>query len=58
MTTGTTGLLPVWWFGVRTGGGGVLILEFLAQLKQLLIECQEPVTDGVRQVAVIHGGIG
>ena len=38
--------------------GGVLILEFLAQFDQLLLERQEPVTDGVWQVAVVHGGIG
>jgi len=38
--------------------GGVLILQFLAQFDQLLLECQEPVTDGVWQIAVVHGGIG
>ena len=38
--------------------GGVLIFQLLAQFDQLLFECQEPVTDGVRQVAVIHGRIG
>ena len=38
--------------------GGVLIFQLLAQFDQLLLECQEPVTDGVWQVAVIHGGIG
>lgn len=38
--------------------GGVLIFQLLAQFDQLLFECQEPVTDGVRQVAVVHGRIG
>ncbi len=38
--------------------GGILILQLLAQLDQLLLERQEPVTDGVWQVAVVHGGIG
>ena len=38
--------------------GGVLVFQFFAQFDQFLLECQEPVTDGVRQVAVVHGGIG
>ena len=38
--------------------GGVLILQFLAKVDQFLLEGQKPVTDRVRQVAVVHGGIG
>ena len=34
-----------------------MILQLLAQLDQLLLECDESVTDGVWQVAVVHGGI-
>lgn len=52
--------------GYATGGranprleqaGGVLTLQFLAQFDQLLLECHEPITDGIRQVDVIHSGI-
>lgn len=49
------------WLWSRLGlekAGGILIFQLLAQFDQLLLECQEPVTDGVRQVAVVHGGVG
>ena len=38
--------------------GGVLILQFLAEFDQFLLKGQKPVTDRVRQVAVVHCGIG
>src|ERR1043165_1548590 len=38
--------------------GRVLALQFLAQFDQLLLECHEPITDGIRQVDVVHRGIG
>ena len=38
--------------------GRVLIFQLLAQFDQLLLERQEPVADGVWQVAVVHGGVG
>jgi len=43
--------------GLEQAGGG-LVFQFLAQFNQLLLERQEPVIDGVWQVAVVHGGIG
>ena len=52
---------PIYWLCSRLGleqAGRVLIFQLLAQFDQLLLECQEPVTDGVRQVAVVHGGVG
>jgi len=42
--------------GLEPTGG--LILQLLAEIDQLLLKCQEPVTDGIWQVAVVHGGIG
>ena len=50
----------IYWPRRRLGleqAGGVLIFKLLAEFDQLLLECQEPVTDGVRQVAVVHGGV-
>jgi hypothetical protein len=33
------------------------VFGFLAECDQLLLESQEPIADGVRQIDVVHGGI-
>ncbi len=38
--------------------GRVLVFQFLAQLDQFLLKRQDSVIDRVRQVAVVHGGVG